>query len=212
MDMEKIRQMAREQGIDLAVQGLVCLPHEIKKYSGHIQRQQKKGGGVAYVAIIQIKDFYCSKSFKTEANADNYLCETNVRENLPIKNRFVVFANRVEVELTGGKMLICDVDNIDLIESHTWCCSRGYAVAAINGRGSLQFFHNIVMQHIPSDITVDHINRNGLDNPKSNLRLVDQRIQSINQGIKSNNKSGVTGVSYYKKPEAWGMGGYMARR
>jgi len=30
MDMERIRELAREQGVDLQVQGLVCLPQEIK--------------------------------------------------------------------------------------------------------------------------------------------------------------------------------------
>jgi len=45
---------------------------------------------------------------------------------------------------------------------------------------------------------VDHINRNGLDNCKINLRLVNQKIQSINHGCQVNNNSGVTGVSYYK--------------
>jgi len=52
MDMEKIRQMAREQGVDLAVQGLVCLPYELRKYTGSITRHQNKGGAVAYVAGI----------------------------------------------------------------------------------------------------------------------------------------------------------------
>jgi len=59
------------------------------------------------------------------------------------------------------------------------------------------------MQHIPTDITVDHINRNCLDNHKSNLRLVDWRIQNINQGIKSNNMSGVKGVYFHKKFKSW---------
>jgi len=53
MDMERNRQLAREQGVDLAVQGLVCLPQEIKKYVGSIARYQKKGGGVLYGACIQ---------------------------------------------------------------------------------------------------------------------------------------------------------------
>jgi len=41
MEMEKIRQMAKEQGIDLKIQGLVCLPWEIKK----IRKQGRQGQG-----------------------------------------------------------------------------------------------------------------------------------------------------------------------
>jgi len=67
MDMEKIRQMAREQGINLAVHGLVCLPKELKKYNGCIWRNEKKGGGFSYVAIIRHVHFKLQKSFKTEA-------------------------------------------------------------------------------------------------------------------------------------------------
>jgi len=61
----------------------------------------------------------------------------------------------------------------------------------------------MVMKHLPSEITVDHINRNCLDNHKSNLRLVNQRIQSINRGCQVNNKSGVTGVCFNKKSNHW---------
>jgi len=65
MDIERIRQLAREQGVDLTVQGLVCLPQEIKKYNGSILKSQKKSGVVAYDVHIKYKDFNCSKRLNT---------------------------------------------------------------------------------------------------------------------------------------------------
>jgi len=204
MDIERIKQIARERGIDLAVHGLVCLPREIKKYTGHIWRHQKKGGGETYAVVIRYKDFYCSKTFKTEAEAEQYIHETNVREGLPIRNQFTVYEDRVLVDLPGNKLLICDYDDLYLVELHTWhSSSRGYAATNISGSTNPEFFHNMVMKHIPTDITVDHINRNKLDNRKVNLRLVDRRIQIINQGMREDNTSGVKGVSFNKKYKFW---------
>jgi len=128
MDINRIKQLAKEQGIDLEIQGLVCLPWEIKKYIGFITRYQKKGGRVSYMARIQHKDFYCSKSFKTEAEAEQYIHLTNAREGLPIRNSFNVFADRVLVDLPGNKLLICNYEDLYLVETHTWCFSNGYAV------------------------------------------------------------------------------------
>jgi len=204
MDIGRIRQLAKEQGINLAVHGLVCLPREIKKYTGYIQRRQRKGGGATYRALIKNKDFYLSKTFKTEAEAEQYICLTNVRKGLPIRNSFTIFADRVLVDLTGDKLLIADYDNLYLVELHTWyCSSQGYAATRTSGSANPEFFHNMVMKHIPTDITVDHINRNCLDNQKGNLRLVDRRIQTINRGIKSTNTSGVTRVCFNKKSKCW---------
>jgi len=203
MDMEKIRQMAREQGVDLAVQGLVLLPRSLGKYTGHIQRHEKRGGGFSYVAIIIHKDFYCLKSFKTEAEADKYVRNVSVREGLPIRNKFTVFADRVKVELTKGKILICDYADLHIVEMHTWHYSYGYAITRFSGDTTLKCFHNAVMKHSPTDITVDHISRNSLDKHQANLRLVDKTTQSINQGMKSNNKSSVTGVLYDKRGDNW---------
>jgi len=35
-----------------------------------------------------------------------------MRENLPIRNKFTIFEDRVEVELAGGKIFICNVDDL----------------------------------------------------------------------------------------------------
>jgi len=78
MEIDRIIQMAREQAIDLQVQGLVCLPREIKKYTGSIVRCQNKGGEV-YVALIKHKNFYLSKTFNTRAEAEDTIHLTNVR-------------------------------------------------------------------------------------------------------------------------------------
>lgn len=71
---------------------------------------------------------------------------------------------------------------------------RFYAETKIKG-------HKIVKMHrflmdCPEGLEVDHINRNGLDNRKVNLRIVTQAVNKQNKGIYSNNTSGVPGVFY----------------
>jgi len=54
-----------------------------------------------------------------------------------------VFEDRVKVELAGGKILICNVDDLYFVELHNWYCTSGYAVTKLNG--AQHFFHNMVM-------------------------------------------------------------------
>jgi len=71
----------------------------------------------------------------------------------------------LEVELPGGKIPICDVEDLPFVEMYNWWRSNGYAAADVNG--NTRYFHNSIMKHIPTVITVDHINLNKLDNHKS---------------------------------------------
>jgi hypothetical protein len=186
MEIDTIQQIAKEKDVDLGIQGLVCLPRELKKYIGFITRYQKKGGRATYMARIQHKDLKSNVTFETEIKADQYIHNFNVREGLPIRNNFIIFEDRVEVELSKGKTLICNIDDLNLVELHIWYYTCGYVATCISRSTTKHYFHNAVMKHIPTDITVDHINLNKLDNRKINLRLVDWQIQNINQGIKSN--------------------------
>jgi len=103
-----------------------------KKYIGLITRYQKKGGGFSYVVIIRHVHFKLQKSFKTEAEAEQYLHDICVWEGLPIRNKFIVFKDRVEVELTKGKILICDYADLHIVEMHTWHFARGYVATNIS--------------------------------------------------------------------------------
>jgi hypothetical protein len=55
----------------------------------------------------------------------------------------------------------------------------------------------------PQAFTVDHKDRNTLNNNTENLRLLDYCDQTNNQGIRSTNKSGARGVSFFKKGGYW---------
>lgn len=50
---------------------------------------------------------------------------------------------------------------------------------------------------------IDHINGNGLDNRRKNLRLVTKSQNMMNRGIQKNNTSGFMGVSFHKATGRW---------
>lgn len=59
-------------------------------------------------------------------------------------------------------------------------------------------FYNLLLKYTPGELTVDHINRNALDNRRENLRLATQKEQIANRGLLRTNTSGHTGVARTK--------------
>jgi hypothetical protein len=87
---------------------------------------------------------------------------------------------------------VFDKDDFDKIKDRAWHFSSGnYISSAIihNSKKKELYFHNLVMNRLEhpgkgATETVDHINRNGLDNRKENLRIINQSDQNLNQSKK----------------------------
>jgi hypothetical protein len=84
---------------------------------------------------------------------------------------------------------VIDTEDFPKIKDYTWhYTSNAYVSRTIRVDGSYKalYLHNFIMGRLEhtgkgSKESIDHINRNGLDNRKENLRLITQTEQNLNQ-------------------------------
>lgn len=99
------------------------------------------------------------------------------------------------IPLTQEKVATFDSVDAPLILPYKWCAvrihKRWYAVATI--RGSRVYMHRIILPEAPE---VDHIDRDGLNNRRSNLRSVPHSVNIINAEF-THGKYG-RGVKFHK--------------
>lgn len=108
------------------------------------------------------------------------------------------------IPLSQGKHAIIDSLDLSLVAGYRWKAvkngSRFYA--SCWHRGATLYMHRLILP--PGDgLTTDHINRDGLDNRRSNLRLATQTQQNANTRLRSDNTSGYRGVSWDKVHSKW---------
>jgi hypothetical protein len=89
-----------------------------------------------------------------------------------------------EIPITKGKTLLVDDEDYELVSGFFWCASKGrhtyYAQSRPGPRGARQCIlaHRLIMR-APADTEVDHINENGLDCRRANLRLATRKQNSV---------------------------------
>lgn len=111
-----------------------------------------------------------------------------------------IFANYAEIDTYDslGNVLdtyIIDVEDVTLLGNHKWRSvikKRKEKELHYLGTKHTIYFHRLITGN--PDIEVDHINKNTLDNRKSNLRVISNSINRINYGLPINNTSGIKGV------------------
>ena len=76
----------------------------------------------------------------------------------------------------------------------------------LNGKSKLYYAHRLAILytegHLPLE-QVDHIDGNGLNNRRDNLREVSNQENNKNMPMRSDNTSGYTGVYWSKRDQKW---------
>lgn len=86
-------------------------------------------------------------------------------------------------ELGKGKFAIIDDRDTDIVDYNWHVANNGYAVCCkyIGNYKSESFLMHRMVMNPPSNLEVDHINHNKLDNRRSNLRIVDRTKNNLNR-------------------------------
>lgn len=105
-----------------------------------------------------------------------------------------------EIILTKGEIALIDDIDLPLVKGYTWFNNCGYAQSHSSYYNFLM--HQIIMETKNGEM-VDHINGNGLDNRRSNLRIATKAQNGWNRSAPKSNTSGYKGVSRAKGGKKW---------
>jgi hypothetical protein len=101
-----------------------------------------------------------------------------------------------EIPLTQSKVALVDDEDYEELSKYSWCANRDckngnfYARRHANTPSKKEAMHRQILGLSPSNgRCVDHIDGNGLNNQRSNLRVVARSENLHNRGKQSNNKT-----------------------
>jgi hypothetical protein len=118
------------------------------------------------------------------------------------------------IPLTQGKYAIVDPEDYDRLSKYKWYAARcknifyaGRNSRPAKGRKRLYIKMHTAVLKPPRGFIIDHINRNGLDNRKANLRIVTYAQNSLNRPYKKrpDSPSKYKGVTWHKAQRKWAV-------
>ena len=170
-----------------------------RKWAAQIQLNNKRYRLGAFRAELDAFNAYCAKykeiygySYTHNAiiinEAEGYAkIPLGLKHTDPHKANFYAFV---------------DIEDVPLVQGIAWHLFGKRKIYARSGRNSgMVLMHRLIMKC--PDKWIDHINNNGLDNRKSNLRIVTASQNAMNRKKLSNTSSIYKGVGYHIKHGKW---------
>ena len=115
-----------------------------------------------------------------------------------------------KIELSQGKVALVDDDDYEWLNQWSWHAmnNRGWGWYAVRSSPRVDGKHHAILMHrqitdAQPEQTVDHKDRNGINNRQENLRLCTQSQNLANQKKRAGCSSRYKGVSWCKRDNKW---------
>ena len=134
-----------------------------------------------------------------------------------------IFVETKNKYFPGKHTIIIDSEDWDKVKEHRWCIlgmrcpytvtsmphpDGGWFINPTDGRRRTRRtplkLHHFIMGKPQKGLVVDHINHNGLDNRKDNLRFVTKAQNGQNSRSHRDSASAYKGVSWFTRANKWG--------
>lgn len=109
------------------------------------------------------------------------------------------------IPLTKGKHAMVDDRDHKRLSKHKWsACFSGWGYYAVRMEAGRRIYMHREIMKTPKGKETDHLNGDGLDNRRKNLRVCTRSENGSNRPyLASNNTSGSTGVTFYRRTGKW---------
>ncbi len=130
--------------------------------------------------------------------------ETHFAPLLLLCRRLLVGYPYRKIPLTQGKFALVDPEDYAALAHHKWCAARqGNSFYAVRSEGGRQLRMHRVIMNAPADRVVDHIDHQGLNNTKRNLRPCNKAQNAHDQRPQQGRSSKFKGVCWNKREQKW---------
>lgn len=118
--------------------------------------------------------------------------------------------NIIKIPLTKNYYLIIDEKDFNLVSKHKWraddrhkkCTVYAITDLHINKKRTTISVHRLIMKPLKTK-QVDHVNGNGLDNRRCNLRVCTHSQNQMNKRPKLNSEHKFKGIFWIQKISKW---------
>ena len=191
---------------------------ELKRSSSKINKSKKHFCNVdckkAYGKLSkqEVKCANCGKLFLQRKervarnNPNNCFCSRACYDEKRKTNEYIFREDYIELIITNSKnkkfITKIDTEDYETVKQYHWGIlgkhSR-YTEYVYTKTSKYTIDLHRMLTNCPKGMVVDHINADGLDNRKENLRICTNAENIQNGKIRSNNKTGVNGVQFHQK-------------